>query len=188
MRWVVRTLLVLLLAVSFLLVVGTPSRQVLPRPAPDFLLPDLDGRAVRFTQLRGKVVFLNIWTTWCPPCRKEMPTLEALNRKFRDEDFIMLAASQDVDGANTVAPYLRQGGFTMPVLIDTGGEVGNRYGVTGYPESFIIDRQGQVVFHHIGYRDWSRADVEKAVRRLIEVGVWTSPGAGGRGEQTPLVH
>jgi peroxiredoxin len=149
---------------------GGPSRK--PIPAQDFLLPDLQGRAVRLSQLRGKVVMLNIWTTWCPPCRKEMPTMEALYRRLQDADFVMLAVSQDVDGHKTVLPYLKEGGYTFPVLLDVGGEVGKRYGVTGYPETFIIDRQGNIVYHHIGYNDWSRPAVEDALRRLITQGVW----------------
>lgn len=158
------------------------------RPAPDFLLPDLNGQVVRLSQLRGKVVMLNVWTTWCPPCRKEMPTMEALYKKLKSADFVMLAASQDVDGKNTVLPYLQEGGFTFPVLLDVRGEVGKKYGVTGYPETFIIDRQGNIVYHHIGYNDWSQPTVEAALRRLTDQGVWVGWTDGKTpGEQTPLV-
>jgi peroxiredoxin len=130
------------------------------KPAPDFLLPDLQGQVVRLSQLKGKVVLLNFWTTWC---------------------------SQDVDGQSTVLPYLQEGGLTFPVLLDVRGEVGKKYGVTGYPETFIIDRQGNMVYHHIGYNDWSQPAMESALRRLIDQGVWTI-GADGKtpGEQTPL--
>lgn len=162
-----------------------PNRKVLP--AQDFLLPDLQGQAVRLSQLKGKVVMLNIWTTWCPPCRKEMPTMEALYRRLRDADFVMLAVSQDVDGHKTVLPYVREGGYTFPVLLDVRGEVGRRYGVTGYPETFIIDRQGHIVYHHIGYNDWSQPTVEQALRRLIAEGVWEwGSGREVRGEHSPL--
>jgi peroxiredoxin len=98
--------------------------------------------------------------------------MEALYRRLQDADFVMLAVSQDVDGHKTVLPYLKEGGYTFPVLLDVGGEVGKRYGVTGYPETFIIDRQGNIVYHHIGYNDWSRPAVEDALRRLITQGVW----------------
>lgn len=157
------------------------------KPAPDFLLPDLQGQVVRLSQLKGKVVLLNIWTTWCPPCRKEMPTMETLYRRLKGGDFVLLAASQDVDGQSTVLPYLQEGGLTFPVLLDVRGEVGKKYGVTGYPETFIIDRQSNVVYHHIGYNDWSQPAMESALRRLIDQGVWTI-GADGKtpGEQTPL--
>lgn len=159
-----------------------PNRKSLP--AQDFLLPDLQGQAVRLSQLRGKVVMLNVWTTWCPPCRKEMPTMEALYRRLRDADFVLLAVSQDVDGHKTVLPYIREGGYTFPVLLDVRGEVGRRYGVTGYPETFIIDRQGNIVYHHIGYNDWSQPAVENALRRLIVEGVWEWGSMPG--EHSPL--
>lgn len=168
------------------LVTWTRGPSSKPTPAQDFLLPDLQGRAVRLSQLRGKVVMLNIWTTWCPPCRKEMPTMEALYRRLQDADFVMLAVSQDVDGHKTVLPYLKEGGYTFPVLLDVRGEVGKRYGVTGYPETFIIDRQGNIVYHHIGYNDWAQPAVEDALRRLINQGVWELGGRGTPGEHSPL--
>jgi len=172
-----------------LLLTRTPVRAPLPTPAPDFLLPDLQGQVVRLSQLKGKVVLLNVWTTWCPPCRKEMPALEALYRRLKGGDFIMLAASQDVDGQSTVLPYLREGRFTFPVLLDVRGEVGKKYGVTGYPETFIVDRQGNEVYHHIGYNDWSQPAVETALRRLIDQGVWVGWMDGNTpSEQIPLAQ
>ena len=158
-----------------------------PSAAPDFVLPDMNGQVVRLSQLRGKVVLLNVWATWCPPCRKEMPTMEVLHQKMKDADFVMLAASQDVDGKNVVEPYLQERGLTFPVLLDVNGEVGRQYGATGYPETFIIDRQGIIVHRHIGYNDWSLPNVEAALRRLASQGVWESWDEGkGVGEQVPM--
>ena len=101
--------------------------------------------------------------------------METLAHKLSGEDFVVLAVSQDVDGAITVKPYLQEGGYTFPVLLDVQGEVGRKYGVTGYPETFIIDRQGQVVYHHIGYHDWAQPHIEATLRRLIQQG-----GVAGR--------
>jgi peroxiredoxin len=113
--------------------------------------------------------------------------MEALYRKLKSADFVMLAASQDVDGKSTVLPFLQEGGFTFPVLLDVSGEVGKRYGVSGYPETFIIDRQGNIVHHHIGYNDWSLPTVESALRRLADQGVWAEWSDEKRpGEQTGL--
>ncbi|MBI3301192.1 MAG: TlpA family protein disulfide reductase [Deltaproteobacteria bacterium] len=179
----------LIVVVCGFLLTLTHSPAPAKKPAPDFLLPDLQGQVVRLSQLKGKVVLLNVWTTWCPPCRKEMPTMEALYRRLKSADFVMLAASQDVDGQNTVLPYLQEGGFTFPVLLDVHGEVGRKYGVTGYPETFIIDRQGTIVYHHIGYNDWSQPTVETALRRLTDQGVWMVWTDGKTpGEQTPLTQ
>jgi peroxiredoxin len=113
--------------------------------------------------------------------------MEALNQQMKSADFVMLAASQDVDGKNAVAPYLQEGGFTFSVLLDVNGDVGKKYGVTGYPETYIIDRQGNIVHHHIGYNDWSQPNVEAALRRLADQGVWEEWNKGKVvGEQTPL--
>lgn len=170
---------------ALLLLVRAPSSS--QSPAPDFVLPDINGQIVRLSQLKGKVVLLNVWATWCPPCRKEMPTMETLYKKMQSADFVMLAASEDVDGKNTVLPYRKEGGFTFPILLDENGEVGKKYGVTGYPETFIIDRQGNIVYHHIGYNDWSHPAVETALRRLADQGVWQSWADGkAAGERTPL--
>jgi peroxiredoxin len=187
----VRKWLVLGLSVAGCVFLLTITRSQVPanKPAPDFLLPDLNGQVVRLSQLKGKVVMLNVWTTWCPPCRKEMPTMETLYRRLKSVDFLMLAVSQDVDGQHTVVPYLQEGGFTFPVLLDVQGEVGKKYGVTGYPETFVIDRQGNVVYHHIGYNDWSQPAVESALRRLTDQGVWVAWTDGKTaGEQTPLTR
>lgn len=178
----------MLVLLGVVILITTPSQTTLPRPAPDFLLPDMGGQAVRLSQLKGKVVLLNIWATWCGPCRKEMPTMEALARRLSGEDFVLLAVSQDVDGAVTVKPYLQEGGYTFPVLLDVQGEVGRKYGVTGYPETFVIDRQGQVVYHHIGYNDWAQSQVEETLRRLIQQGEWrVDTGMPAPGAHTPLL-
>ena len=178
----------MLVLLGVVILITTPSQTTLPRPAPDFLLPDMGGQAVRLSQLKGKVVLLNVWATWCGPCRKEMPTMEALARRLSGEDFVLLAVNQDVDGAVTVKPYLQEGGYTFPVLLDVQGEVGRKYGVTGYPETFIIDRQGQVVYHHIGYNDWAQSQVEETLRRLIQQGEWrVDTGMPAPGAHTPLL-
>ena len=184
-KWLVLGFVVL--GCGLALLVLTPSGPSLPRAADDFLLPDTSGQAVRLSQLKGKVVFLNVWTTWCPPCRKEMPTMQALYRQLQSEDFVMLAVNQDVDGQNTVASYLKEGGYTFPVLLDVRGEVGKKYGVTGYPETFLINRQGMVVHHHIGYNNWADPEVVTALQGLINTGVWTpADGSAAPGEQMPL--
>ena len=182
-KWLILGLLVL--GCGLVALILTPSGPSLPRAADDFLLPDIHGQVVRLSQLKGKIVFLNVWTTWCPPCRKEMPTMQTLHTQLKSEDFVMLAVSQDVDGQKTVASYLKEWGLTFPVLIDVRGEVGKKYGVTGYPETFLIDRQGMIVHHHIGYNDWSRSEVISAVRRLISHGTWDMD-ANMPGEQMPL--
>jgi peroxiredoxin len=137
-------------------------------PAPDFTLPDLSGRVYRLSDFRGKVVFLNVWATWCPPCRMEMPSMETLYRRLKGRDFVMLAVSQDEDGSASVQPYVEQAGLTFPVLVDPKGVVSRQFGVTGYPETFVIDRQGRVIEHTIGPENWETEQSYRYFVRLLQ--------------------
>lgn len=135
--------------------------------APDFSLADLQGTHYRLADFRGKVVFLNLWATWCAPCQAEMPSMEALYRRLHGRDFVMLAVSQDVEGAAAVAPFVREHRITFPVLLDPEARLSPRYGVTGYPETFIIDRSGQVVEHFIGPAAWDSPQMAAYFDRLL---------------------
>ncbi|GIW40156.1 MAG: thioredoxin [Candidatus Binatia bacterium] len=137
-------------------------------PAPDFELEDLNGQKVRLSAFRGRVVLLNVWATWCAPCREEMPSMERLHRRFSRDGLTVLAVSQDEQGRTTVEPYVRELGLTFPVLLDPRGEVARKFGVTGYPESFVIDRDGKVVLHHVGFQDWSSPPAVEFFRRLLD--------------------
>ena len=138
-----------------------------PRLAPDFAVPDLSGQAVRLSALRGKVVLLNLWTTWCPPCREEMPSMQRLYERLRDRDFQLLAVSQDEDGKQVVEPFVKEMRLSFPVLVDPDHQVGDRYGVWGYPETFVIDRTGHVVEREIGPRDWASPEQVASLEALI---------------------
>jgi len=135
--------------------------------AADFTLPDLHGRTYRLADLRGKVVFLNLWATWCPPCRMEMPSMEALYKRLENRDFVMLAVAEDEGGAAAVGPFVREVGITFPVLLDPEATVAPRYGATGYPETFIIDRNGRVVNHTIGPAEWDSEEMVAYFERLL---------------------
>ncbi|TMB54574.1 MAG: TlpA family protein disulfide reductase [Deltaproteobacteria bacterium] len=138
-----------------------------PRLAPDFAVPDLSGQAVRLSALRGKVVLLNLWTTWCPPCREEMPSMQRLYERLRNRDFQLLAVSQDEDGKQVVEPFVKEMRLSFPVLVDPDHQVGDRYGVWGYPETFVIDRTGHVVERVIGPRDWASPEQVASLEALI---------------------
>jgi cytochrome c biogenesis protein CcmG/thiol:disulfide interchange protein DsbE len=138
--------------------------------AADFNLTDLGGNPISLSSLRGKVVFLNIWATWCGPCRQEMPSIETLYEEFNKEpDFVMLAVSQDnADRSNAVESYVRKNGFRFTVLLDPQNQVGDAYDVSGIPETFIIDRLGRIVAHHVGPYDWAQPEMRDALRELID--------------------
>jgi peroxiredoxin len=175
-----RGLRIALVAGAFLLLAGAGLLALggrRPALAPDFAVPDLEGRAVRLSAFRGKVVVLNVWTTWCPPCRDEMPSMERLHALLRDRDFQLLAVSQDEDGRRAVEPFVREMKLSFPVLIDPERQVGQRYGVWGYPETFVIDRNGYVVERVIGPRDWASPASVAALEKLIDAG---AQAAGAR--------
>ena len=145
--------------------------------APDFAVPDLSGKAVRLSALRGKVVLVSLWTTWRPPCRAELPSMEKLYQRFRDRDFQLLAVSQDEDGKRVVEPFVKEMRLSFPVLVDPDHQVGDRYGVWGYPETFIVDRAGRVAEHVVGPREWDSAASVAQIERLLGESPGVAPTA-----------
>ena len=137
-------------------------------PAPNFTFPGLDGKMVSLTDFKGEVVFVNIWATWCPPCREEMPSMEKLYRELKGNDFEILAVSIDASGAVVVAPFMKEYRLSFPALLDPEGTIKNLYGTTGVPESFIINKEGIIEEIVIGPRDWSTPEVVRFFRNLIQ--------------------
>jgi peroxiredoxin len=143
--------------------IDRPEPEVASKPgggvaAQDFGLPDLRGEYVKLSGQRGKVVFLNMWATWCPPCREEMPSMEALYQKLKGRPFEMLAVSIDRDGGNVVRPFVAKYRLTFPVLLDPEGKTYRLYGLTGVPETFIIDKKGIVIHKIIGPQNWTNRE------------------------------
>jgi len=116
----------------------------------DFTLSDLHGKSWRLGDLRGKVVLVNFWATWCPPCRKEMPDLETLYERFGSKGLVILAIS-DEDAAK-VSPFIAERHFTYPILLDPGRKVNESFRVEGIPKSFVYDREGKLVAEAIDMR------------------------------------
>jgi peroxiredoxin len=136
--------------------------------APDFTFPGLDGKMIRLSDYKGKVVLVNIWATWCPPCVDEMPSMEKLYQKFKGENFEILAVSIDEPGLKAVAPFMKKSGLTFPALIDSEGVIKTVYGITGIPESFIIDKQGILIKKIVGPVDWAATNVFRFFSDLIQ--------------------
>lgn len=120
--------------------------------APDFALKDLQGNDVRLSDLRGKTVMINFWATWCPPCRYEMPYIEAVYREKAGEDFVVLAVSID-DDPDAVVQFVKEFGLTFPVLIDTDKRVSYQYRVRPIPTTFFVDKEGVIRDVQIGAMD-----------------------------------
>jgi peroxiredoxin len=120
------------------------------RQQADFTLNDLHGKGWKLKELRGKVVLVNFWATWCPPCRKEMPDLQSLYLRFQDQGFVVLAIS-DEDTAK-INPFLAERNITYPVLLDPGRKVNDLFQIQGIPKSFVYDRDGKLVAQSIDMR------------------------------------
>lgn len=116
----------------------------------DFTLTDLQGKTWHLQDMKGKVVLVNFWATWCPPCRKEMPDLNALYNKFKDQGFVVLAIS-DEESAK-VTPYIAEHKVSYPVMLDPGRKVNDAFIVEGIPKSFVYDRSGKMVAQSIDMR------------------------------------
>jgi peroxiredoxin len=142
------------------------SNKVLP--APNITLPSLDGKMVSLTDFKGKVVLLNIWATWCAPCVEEMPSMEKLHQELKDEGFKILAVSIDESGAGVVRPFMERHRLSFTALLDTKGTTKNTYRITGVPESFIIDQQGNIIEKVIGARDWASSEIIGYFRNLLK--------------------
>ncbi len=133
-------------------------------PAPDFSLASLAGDEISLSDYKGQVILVNLWATWCPPCKAEMPTLNAFYEAHRDDGFVVLAVNSQ-EGAATVKDFIQTNGFTFPVLLDANGEVMGRYHVRALPTSFIIDRNGLI--QHIQSGEISAQQLTRIVEPLL---------------------
>ncbi len=142
------------------------GRAELDKPAPKFTLQDTEGKQVELAALEGKVVFINFWATWCPPCREEMPSILRLNRKMAGKPFVLVTILMNDDPANAKAFYHAIGG-SLPTLLDPDAAVANAYGITGVPETFIIDKKGIFRKKVIGGWTWDSAEAEKLIGQYL---------------------
>jgi peroxiredoxin len=145
--------------------VGTATNQ--PFVVPDFSLVDAEGNPQRLSTLRGHVVLLNFWATWCPPCRAELPSLEALYQAYQDQGLTILAVASDRQGAQAVSPFIQQYRLTFPVLLDPSGEVTRLYGVASLPTMYFLDREGRLVMVAVGGRDWTQDKTQALIVSLL---------------------
>jgi thiol-disulfide isomerase/thioredoxin len=159
--------LLVLLALTSACDRGAEPRFV-ARPAPDFAVQD-GGRKVALSDLRGKVVVLNFWATWCPPCVDEMPSLVRMQQSLRANDVVVLAVSVDVDEA-IYRKFLNDYNVHALLTVRDPDQVGAKlYGTTGFPETFIIDRQGVVLRKLVGPIDWTSPEMTKYLLQIADI-------------------
>jgi len=137
-------------------------------PAKEFLVATPDNRQLRLSEFKGKVVFLNFWATWCKPCEEEMPSMERLHRKFKDQGLVVLALSEDAGGAAAVMPFLKKHNLTFPVGLDPKMSVATLYGVWALPSTFIIDKRGNRAMFANGPREWDSPDAQALFQSLLQ--------------------
>ena len=141
--------------------------QIPPTPIPfDISLPDLNGMMVKFSDFKGKIVFLNFWATWCPPCRFEMPAMEKLHKKLKDKDFVMIAVDLQ-DPASVVKKYFKKNKLTFISLLDADGQVSGLFGVRSIPTTFILDKEGRIIGGAVGAREWNSQESVALFEHLI---------------------
>jgi len=139
-----------------------------PKPAPPLKLKDLDGRTHDLARLRGRVVLINFWATWCPPCRREMPSMERLSQALEGEAFVALAVNVGED-AGTIGAFTSQLDTepTFPILLDTRSLTLQAWKVAGLPTTFLVDSQGRIIASAIGGREFDHPEIVKAIRELL---------------------
>lgn len=146
-----------------------PSNAVLgelPVLAPDFKLKDYQGRDVQLSSLRGTVVLVNFWATWCSTCVVEMPSMERLVQRLHGKPFRLLAVSVDDDWA-AVRKFFPKG-TALEVLLDTPRDTPKRYGTDKFPESFLVDKDGQIRQFVVSNRDWDTGDTQACIESLLD--------------------
>jgi peroxiredoxin len=142
---------------------GNPASSAAKQEAPDFTLNDIDGRPVSLADYRGKVVILDFWAPWCPPCKREIPDLISLQDQYADRGLRIVGIG--LDREDNVASFVRQNGINYPVMVGDDEIAGLYGGIPGIPTTFIIDRQGKIVRRFEGYT--SRAVFENELKKLL---------------------
>ncbi|MGD8743695.1 MAG: TlpA disulfide reductase family protein [Granulosicoccaceae bacterium] len=133
--------------------------------APEFELKDIDDQLHRLVDYRGKVVIVNFWATWCPPCRFELPSMEKLWQATQDKDVVMLAINIGED-ADTIFTFTSDYPVSFPLLMDRDSTVIQQYPVLGVPTTFVIDPQGRIVYRAVGTREWDDPAIIRAILAL----------------------
>ncbi len=135
--------------------------------APAFSLDSLKGDQLGLSDFKGKVVLLNFWATWCSPCRKEMPAMQTLWERYREQGFVILAVTADKGSRKQVESFVEKHSLSFPVLFDPRGEARNQYEVVGLPVSYLIGRDGRISGRILGIRDWDGERADELVAALL---------------------
>jgi thiol-disulfide isomerase/thioredoxin len=136
------------------------------KPTPPLARADLAGRNVDLNDMRGRVVLVNFWATWCEPCRDEMPSLARLQQKLKGRPFEVLAVNFG-ESSDKVSDFVRKEGWSVPVLLDPDKQTAAAWGAKGLPMTFLVDAKGRVRYFAFGERDWSEGESLRVVEKLV---------------------
>jgi peroxiredoxin len=152
--------------VTFLLLAAGTTLAAWGDPAPDFALQSRDGQLISLSELKGEVVLINFWASWCGPCRQEMPLLEALYQRYAPLGFTMLGVNTDED-SSSAENMLAENPVSFPILYDSSNEVTRLYNVVAMPSTVLVDREGNIRYLHAGYQPGYEDDYQDQIRTLI---------------------
>jgi len=146
---------------------ATPAAATTPQPAPEFALPARDGGEIALSSLKGQVVMINFWATWCGPCRQEMPLLEQIHARYEPLGFTLLGVNVEPD-SSAATRWLEGTPVSFPILFDTKNAVAEQFGVLGMPSTVFVDREGRVRHVHRGYKPGDEAQYADLIRALVK--------------------
>jgi thiol-disulfide isomerase/thioredoxin len=134
----------------------------------DFSLEGLNVKRVQLSALKGNVIFLNFWATWCDPCKDEMPSMETLYQRYKEKDFILLAISVDEKNPEPARRFIQNRRYRFPVLLDPAGKTLDLFEIHSIPATVIIDKRGRMIGRAIGPRDWSQPEVFSLIDEMLK--------------------
>jgi len=141
-----------------------------PALVPDVTLPTLQGKPLALRELKGKVVLVNFWATWCIPCQWEMPLMERLYQAYLAKGFVVVAISLDPEGAAVVEPFVTQNRLTYPILLDPSLQGARQFGIRGLPATFLFGTDGYIKGITYGPREWDGPDARALIESLLRAG------------------
>jgi len=164
------SIVLVLILTSFLNIQGVSAAQTLTEvkgkpAAANFKLEDQEGKFVQLTDYKGKVVIINFWATWCPPCRKEMPSMQRAWEKLQKEDIAMLGINVGED-SDAIFAFTAEYPVDFPLLMDKTSSVSREWRVRGLPSTYVIDPQGRIIYQAIGGREWDAPEILEKIRKL----------------------
>lgn len=145
-----------------------PLQAFSGRPAANLTIQDVNGKAIPVSEFKGKVVLINMWATWCPPCVRELPALQQLYYEHEHEGLIVIALAQDADGWKKITPFFEEYRIKLPVYLDEAQTLYRALEVRGLPTTFVMNRKGEFVAKIEGFTDWLHPDKTVYIKALLD--------------------